>query len=225
MMRFGLEAVLKRMKGYSVDTIQALIKPEVVRFRDVWPRIDRVEGFLVPGQEEWLFRTARSLPDGARIVEIGGYKGRSTVCLAYGCVGSRRHVFTIDRFKGVYQDIERSESLRDTFESGFFDEWRANVEVNGLLEYVTPLMADSREIARIWAAPIHMLFIDGSHKFEDVVADFAGFYPHIVPNGVVALHDVTPSWEGAYRAWHEYAKHYLQNHGALSTLAHGRKLP
>lgn len=93
----------------------------------------------------------------------------------------------------------------------------------GVMEYVTPLVGESREIARTWAAPIHMLFIDGSHEFTDVIADFDNFYPHVVRRGVVALHDVTRNWEGPYRAWHESIKHQLIDVGAVSTLAFGRR--
>jgi hypothetical protein len=119
--------------------------------------------------------------------------------------------------------VEYRQDLAPVFEEGFFEEWRANIERNGLLEYVTPLVGRSQEIAQIWAAPIHMLFIDGSHQFKDVMSDFANFYPHVVPNGIVALHDVVPNWDGPYRAWHEYIKHQLRGVGAVSTLAHGRK--
>jgi predicted O-methyltransferase YrrM len=219
----GIKSIIERITRSALDAVEVLTSPEQAKFDDIWSKIDQVEGLLVPGQEEWLFRAAQSLPDSARIVEIGSFKGRSTVCLGYACLGTRRQVFSIDRFKGVYQDVEGREQLESAFEGGFFDEWRANIERNGLLEYVTPLVGHSQEIACIWRAPIHMLFIDGSHRFEDVMADFAGFYPYLVPNGLVALHDVTPSWEGPYRAWHEHIEHRLRGTGMVSTLAYGRK--
>jgi predicted O-methyltransferase YrrM len=223
MTKLGGKALLKKIKNHTIDIIQTFINPGEVRFTDVWPKIDQIEGFLITGQEEWLFKTARSLSNDARILEIGCFKGRSTVCIAYGCVGTRRHVFTIDTFKGVYLDVEDQKDLKQIFSEGFFDEWRANIDRNGLLEYVTPLVGHSRKIARIWMAPIHMLFIDGSHKFEDVMADFANFYPHVVPHGIIALHDVTPNWEGCYRAWHEHIKYQLKDTGAFSSLSYGRK--
>jgi hypothetical protein len=222
-MNFNLKTVIKECALYTIETFQSFINPMHVRFKKVWPMINQVEGFLERGQEEWLFKTARSLSDGDRIVEIGGYKGRSTICLAYGCLGTRRHVFTIDKFKGVYQDLDDLPDLQPIFEKGFFDEWKANVEKNGLFKYTTPIVGDSREIASSWSAPIHMLFIDGSHKFEDVIDDFINFYPHVVSNGIIALHDVGPSWEGPYRAWNEHIKHKLRNIGAVLSLAYGRK--
>ena len=124
MTKFGGKALLKKIKNHTIDIIQTFINPGEVRFTDVWPKIDQIEGFLMTGQEEWLFKTVKSLPNEARILEIGCFKGRSTVCMAYGCVGTRRHVFTIDTFKGVYQDVEDREDLKQIFSEGFFDENR-----------------------------------------------------------------------------------------------------
>ena len=212
--------VLKRIE----ETVNRVVSPDERKFRRIWPAVDSIEGMLVsPLQERWLFKMASSLPDGARILEIGSFKGRSTVCIAYGCLGTRKHVFTIDTFKGVYQDVKHRKDLATIFAEGFFDEWRANIERNNLSGYVTPLVGHSCKIARIWAAPIHMLFIDGSHQFEDVMADFANFYPYVVPDGIIALHDVTPNWKGPYRVWHENIKQQLKHTGSISTLSYGRK--
>jgi hypothetical protein len=218
-MRIGSKLFLRRI----VQSGLKLVHDNDIEFSDIWPKIDAVEGLLVKGQEKWLFGTARSLPDGARILEIGGYKGRSTVCLAYGCVGSLRHVFTIDRFKGIYKDVEGKEDLEEVFVKGFFDEWKANIEANGLENYVTAFACNSLEFARYWRSDIHMLFIDGSHEYEDILNDFLNFFPFVVREGIIAIHDVTANWQGPYRAWHENIKKLLINTGSVSTLAYGRK--
>jgi hypothetical protein len=44
-----------------------------------------------------------------------------------------------------------------------------------------------------------------------------------VPGGLIALHDVTPDWEGPYRVWNEHARAILEDAGSCSTLAYGRK--
>lgn len=221
----GIRSVLAKGSALIGDSLDRITHPGHAAFGSVKRRIDAVEGLLVPGQEEWLFRTAKSLPDGARIVEIGCFKGKSTVSLSFGCKGTRKHVFSIDRFGGVYQDVKDREYLESTFEKGFFEEWKANVEGNGLSEYVTPLIGDSRDIARIWAAPIHLLFIDGSHLFEDVMADFENFSRHVIAGGIIALHDVTPNWEGPYRAWNDHIRDRLSVTGVISkSLAYGTKV-
>ena len=74
-------------------------------FLKVFPRIDSIKGFLVPGQEAWMFGAAKSLPKTANIVEIGCFLGRSTASFALACKGSNRRVFSIDTFGGLYPDV------------------------------------------------------------------------------------------------------------------------
>lgn len=204
-----------KLVGLLRKTHKALF-PSKGQFERIWKEIDRIEGFLVPGQERWLFETAWALPDGATIVEIGSYKGRSTCCLAYGCVGTRKRVYAIDTFSGNDTDFLR----RD-----FFTVFKENVERCGLSDYVVPAIGFSAEIARTWSRPIHLLFIDGSHVYEDVLADFHGFFPWVVPGGIVALHDVGDGrgHPGPFRAWHEDIKSQLVDIGTCSTLAFGIK--
>lgn len=183
-------------------------------FLRVWPLIDSVEGLLLPGQENWLFKTARSLPNGANLVEIGSFKGRSTSCLAFGCRGAKKRVFAVDSFNGNQWDFH---------ERGFFREFSENMKRCGLGEYVEPVVGTSSEVAKSWTRPINFLFIDGSHRYEDVLADFAGFFPHVVTGGIVAFHDVCESWPGVLKAWHETILHQLKEVGYCSTIGYGRK--
>lgn len=202
---------------HLVAKAYSLLPGSGLRFEKVEEKIYAVEGLLVPGQERWLFEAARALPDGATILEIGGYKGRSTCSLAFGCVSTRKHVFTIDTFRGNESDFT-GEGRTD-----FFDEWRNNIKRNGLVEYVTPLVGFSSEVAKTWSRPIHLLFIDGSHQYADVLTDFNNFYPYVVPGGLVALHDVEAGHPGPLKVWNEQAKKRLVDIGRCSTLAFGRK--
>lgn len=188
--------------------------PAEREFRRVWPLIEPIEGWLFGGQEKWLFKQARALPDGANIVEIGSFKGRSTCCLAFGCRGTKKRVFAVDSFDGNSWDFH---------ERGFFEAFRRNVERCGLSEYVEPVAGVSSDVAKTWNKPIHLLFIDGSHRYEDVLADYAGFFPHVVPNGIIAFHDVQDCWPGVLQAWHGTVKRQLSGVGYCSTLGYGRK--
>jgi Methyltransferase domain len=179
----------------------------------VWPMIQPIEGWLCGGQERWLFDTARALSDGANLVEIGSYKGRSTCCLGFGCRGTGKRVFAIDPFNGG-PDLP----LRDSFA-----EFSANINRCELSDYVTPKVGTSLEIAQGWNRPIHFLFIDGSHKYEDVVADFEAYLPYVVEGGIVGLHDVDANWPGVLKAWNDVCRHRLVELGACASLAYGRK--
>jgi len=192
-----------------------LTGPRVEReWRRTWSLIDPIEGWLMEGQDRWLFDTAYSLPSPANIVEIGSFKGRSTCFLASGCRGTGKRVFAIDTFNGNDCDF----GYRD-----FFEEFSQNVNRCGLSEYVQPVVGTSSDVAKTWNKPVHLLFIDGSHRYEDVLSDFDGFFPHVAPGGIVALHDVSEAWPGPLRAWHEIAKHRLVDVSHCLSLAYGRK--
>lgn len=197
-------------------------------YRDLTgPRIERdwfrarrgvitIQGWLTPNQERWLFEAAYSLPDKSNIVEIGSFKGRSTCCLASACRGTRKRVYAVDTFRGNDSDFSYPEFLAD---------FTQNMQRVGLSEYVQPIPGKSSQTARNWNKPIHMLFIDGSHEYADVLADFEGFFPHVVPGGIVAFHDVNEGWPGPLRVWNETAKRRLTATGFSDYLAFGRKPP
>jgi predicted O-methyltransferase YrrM len=166
-------------------------------------------------------------------VEIGSFKGRSTACLAFGIRGTGKHVFAIDTFEGNEKDFKPNEAYggKTYFVASFYESFLANLERNGLSSYVTPLRAASSEVGKTWDKPIHFLFIDGGHEYEDVLADFQTFYPHVVPGGLVAFHDVHDfaqnhgpvGYPGVLKVWQEVASPLLSDRSACATLAFGRK--
>lgn len=169
---------------------------------------------MLPGEERWLFDAAYSLPGQANIVEIGSFKGRSTCALAFACRGTGKRVFAIDTFNGNGWDLD---------ECDFFPQFSENVERCGLSRYVEPVVGLSTEVGRTWSKPVHLLFIDGSHEYEAVKADFETFFPHVVPGGVVAFHDVIENWPGPLRLWHETVREKLAETGLCQSLAYGRR--
>ncbi len=51
------------------------------------------------------------------------------------------------------------------------------------------IVGDSRLIARYWARPLGLLFLDGGHDYETASADFWGFSIYVGCDGYVILHD------------------------------------
>jgi predicted O-methyltransferase YrrM len=206
-----LRRVSSRVKTILLDLSWSRREREWRRARSVG---NRVEGWLSPDQERWLFEQAYALPDEANIVEVGSFRGRSTCFLASGCRGTKKKVFAVDTFDGEEKDFGYR---------GYLEDFSRSVTRAGLSEYVQPLRGVSWEVAAAWDRPIHLLFVDGSHEYEDVLRDFRGFAPHVAPGGTIAFHDVEKVWPGPLRAWHEEIKHQLIDIGYCSTLAHGRK--
>lgn len=190
-----------------------------VSYTTIQSAVEAIEGFMVPGQEEYLFNKVKSLPNEAVIVEIGSYKGRSTVAMSYACIGTNRKIYCIDTWDGNDTDFS---------DRNFFDLWQENVEKNGLFQYVVPLRGYSHQILSQWeeltgGKAIDFIFIDGSHQFLDVLKDYELSLPLVKEGGWIAFHDVVPTWPGSERVWHNIAKHGLLNHEYSSTLACGQK--
>jgi hypothetical protein len=68
-----------------------------------------------------------------------------------------------------------------------------------------------------------MIFVDGSHQYEDVIADFENFFPYVASGGLLAFHDVIPEWNGCLRAWQNHIAPKLCNLGVCSTIGFGYK--
>ena len=67
---------------------------------------DGIVGFLEDGEGALLFELARDVNRGV-IVEVGSFRGKSTVYLARGALaGSRAHVYAIDPQIGINADPE-----------------------------------------------------------------------------------------------------------------------
>lgn len=190
-----------------------------LNYTEIAQPVEKVEGFLVPGQEEFLFNKVRFLPHDAVVLEIGGCYGRSTVAMAFACAGTQRRIFTIDTFFGNDGAMGRNEN--------FLDIWYANLSKLDLERYVMPLSGLSHEILARWDGKprLDFVFIDGSHEYADVHRDFEMVYPLVKDGGWIALHDVEPGWPGPWRVWRQTARRLLGSHEYCFTLAFGQKEP
>jgi predicted O-methyltransferase YrrM len=136
-----------------------------------------VEGWLTAREAEFLYLQARACPREAAIVEIGSFKGRSTICLAKGAeAGDGARVFAVDPHDG-----------------GTYPVFLRNLEAANVLARVSPIVKTSVEFNPGWAEPIGLLFIDGDHKYASVEQDFLLWSPYVIDGGVIAFHDTTSS--------------------------------
>ncbi len=196
-----------------------LVLKQPNKYQDIQSAVEVVTGFMVPGQEEYLFNKVKSLPQDAVIVEIGSFQGRSTVAMAYACVGTNRKIYSIDTWDGNDSDFS---------ERQFFEIWQQNVQTNNLGQYVLPLRGYSHDVLEQWqnlagGQAIDFIFIDGSHQYADVLKDFELSFPLVKDGGWIAFHDVINTWPGPDRVWHDIAKLRLVNHQYSSSLACGQK--
>ena len=69
------------------------------------------------------------------------------------------------------------------------------------------LVGDAPRYARHWGTPLALLFIDGGHGERPAQADYDGWTPHLVPGGLLAIHDVFPDpADGGQAPFHIYQR-------------------
>jgi len=179
-----------------------------MRWGEVQSKVRSIEGWILEGQDRWLFETVQCLKDDAVVLEVGPFKGQSTAALAFGCVGTSKQIHSIDTFCGNTTDF----LLNREFEQDFLEEFVQNMVERNLDKYVVPHRGKSSQFWNTWTLPIDFLFIDGSHQYEDVKGDLLHFYQHVVPCGVVALHDINHEYPhpGPRLVWRDYAEGLLE---------------
>jgi MMP 1-O-methyltransferase len=47
-------------------------------------------------------------------------------------------------------------------------------------------------VARMWSTQLAMVFIDGSHAYPTVFSDYVSWSSHLMPGGILAVHDIFP---------------------------------
>ena len=159
---------------------------------------ESVKGFLAPEEGAALHAVALRQSLHGPCVEIGGYCGKSALYIGTACAAAGEILFSIDHHRGS----EENQPGWDYFDETVWDEaaqavdtlpfFRSTVRKAGLEGTVVPIVGKSIDIAKRWHTPISFLFIDGGHTMEHALNDYRGWLPHVMPNGIVAIHDVFP---------------------------------
>jgi MMP 1-O-methyltransferase len=141
----------------------------------VKPLIADIPGWLTDEEGEALYELARRCRGDGVIVEIGSWKGKSTVCLGLGSqAGASVPIYAVD----PHADYR-------------FGDFKTNVDRAGITELVRPIQSLSQAAADGFEEPVELLFVDGSHEYELVLEDFEKWVPKVIEGGWVAFHDTT----------------------------------
>lgn len=157
------------------------------KFYETYPG-NNIHGWMTQKELEWLCKTAEEC---RTVLEIGAWKGRSTHALCFGCKGV---VTSVDHFLG--SEDERSTSHKEAVTSDIFAQFKKNTEELTNLR----VMQTSSGVAnyKMNGDTFDMIFIDASHKYEDVKMDLQLWKTKATK--IICGHDYNPSWPGVVKA-------------------------
>lgn len=177
---------------------------------DTWlTHVERTEGWLSLDEARLLHNMAANVRAGC-IVEVGCYRGRSTIALAAGASeGVAVHV--VDPHAEVWNNgtlafaggADRAAFFQAMLDSGFAE--RINL-LNTSSEIITPG----------WTQPVGLLWIDGDHSESGVRRDWACWQPHLTPDAIIAFDDAHDPTVGPY--------HLINDLLALGVIEHRKNV-
>ena len=147
--------------------------------------------------EEWFDYSdiyediVKKFPSGSKFVEVGCWKGRSTSFMAVEIANSNKKIdfYCVDTWE--------SDPLYDMFINN----------MNGLEDYYIPMKTTSLEAtSRFENESLDFVFLDASHKYQDVREDIINWLPKIKPHGILAGHDY--DWSGVGKSVNELLNNF-----------------
>lgn len=150
-----------------------------------------VEGWLTEAQARRLDAAARRVEGGGRIVEIGSFRGRSTIVLARAA-GEGVELVAIDPHLGSDrgpQEIAADEALGEEDVRRFRD----NLARHGVLERVRHVRRRSGDALDAVEGQVDLLWVDGAHRYGPARDDVRRWGARVRPGGAMLVHDAWSS--------------------------------
>jgi predicted O-methyltransferase YrrM len=168
-------------------------------------------GFMPDDEGLALHEAGREAARVGPLLEIGSYCGKSAVYLGAAARAGATVLYTVDHHRGSEENQPgwawHDDRLVDP-ETGRIDTlpwFRRTIAAAGLEDVVVAIVGDSPTVARHWATPLGLVFIDGGHAFDVALADYEGWARHVEPGGLLVFHDVfedpADGGQAPYEVW------------------------
>jgi MMP 1-O-methyltransferase len=154
------------------------------------------KGFMPDDEGLALYDAARHAGHLGPLLEVGTYCGKSAVYLGAAAREAGTVLFTVDHHRGSeetqagWEHHDREVVDPQTGRMDTLPFFRRTMQAAGLEDVVVGVVGYSVPVARAWRTPLGFLFIDGGHAEDVALADYAHWSPHVLPGGVLAIHDV-----------------------------------
>lgn len=172
---------LRAVQLYHSDFLKKLVE-----------EVTQIDGWLCNMQIPLMWDIASRIK--GNFVEVGAWKGRTSVTLLLGAHPENFHLDVVDIFTGSseHQETLKGGSTRDEFEF--------NLRKYGLENRVSILQKPSVEASKEYTNnSIDGIFIDAAHDFENVKNDILAWYPKLKSGAPMLFHDYPqPNPDGSH---------------------------
>lgn len=183
-----------------MNSTRPSLPPDFDKFvENLLVEIETVEGYLAPNEIRFLALLAAYPTAQGEILEIGSFKGKSTIILAKSAPQDGNcKVHAVDP---MIAPSETDPELHGDASS--FPDFSKNVKKHNVDSKIELHQKFSYELAEVWDKPIRLLWIDGDHTYKGTKLDFDGFVNHLEDGAIVAIHDVLHEFDGGIRVFME----------------------
>ncbi len=160
-----------------------------------------IKGFLADDEAEALYGYCGRVSKLGPALEVGSYCGKSTIYLGLACQRAGAVLYAVDHHSGS----EEHQLGEEYYDADLYDVQRACVDtlprfrralsVFKLENAVVPILSSSQLVAKAWATPLSLVFVDGGHSHQQSMHDCTVWAKHVVPGGLLLVHDIFESPE------------------------------
>jgi len=168
------------------------------------PFYKKIDGWFGPTEEVLYKEVVDRVKDSAHFVEVGSFKGKSSVMMAVLIANSGKDIKfdCVDTFEGSPEHQKGAMfEIKEVVDETLLDAFMQNIEP--VKEYIKVVVSDSISAAKNYEdESLDFVFIDADHSEAAVYSDLCAWYPKIKKNGIIAGHDYDVSGKatGVYAA-------------------------
>jgi cephalosporin hydroxylase len=154
------------------------------------------KGFMPDDEGLALHSAGRDGGSVGPLLAVGSYCGKSAVYLGAAARAGGTVLFSVDHHRGSEENQAGWEHHDpevvdpDTGRMDTLPFFRRTIDRAGLEDAVVAVVGDSPVIAANWRTPLGLVFVDGGHALDVVLADYEAWSPHVAAGGVLVFHDV-----------------------------------
>ena len=166
---------------------------------------DKIEGWFSEDDKRSYDRAVYKYNSGDIFVEVGSFKGRSSVAMAVNIINSEKDIkfYCVDTWLGsIEHQYGQGSADKDVIDNNLKNIFDKNIEP--VKNTIVPIQKSSVIAANDFEdGSLSFVFIDASHDYNDVKKDLEAWYPKLKKGGTLAGHDW--AWPDVSRAVLEFA--------------------